>query len=175
MRGNVNPLVMLSNEHRAAEELFKRLASSKHTNREGTIESLIKELSLHAELEEEIVYPAVRRYVQGGRRLANQASEDHAQVAAMLDELSALDPYGSEADGLIQELHQMVREHVAEEEGPDGLFAQLRAEMDEASMREMSNQLVEAKMERAISNPAPEAGHKPPPKEVGGRMFHGQP
>ena len=172
MAGNVNPIGFLANDHRAAEELFKRLSSGKHVNRDEEIDRLIMALAVHAELEEEFVYPAIRRNVEGGRRLASHAADEHAQMKELLEELAEMDPYSREADELIQQLHEIHREHVAEEEGPDGLLAQLRESMDEASLREMGSQLSEAKIERTVKNPAPEGDEGlPPPKDVGGRMF----
>ncbi len=180
MPRNVNALVLLSNDHRAVEELFGRLRNPKHVNRGvnrgATIDRLIQELSVHAEIEEEILYPAVRRNVDGGRRLANHAEEEHQQVKAMLDELAQMDPDSREAEELIEELHQSVSSHVAEQEGPDGLFEQLRASMDEESLQELGPQITEAKVARTVKTPVPEddEGVKPRPIDVGGRMFGGR-
>ena len=175
MPRNVNALVLLSNEHRAVEELFGRLSSARHVNREETIERLILELSVHAEIEEEILYPAIRRNVEGGRRLAIHAEQEHQQVKQMLKQLSKMDPDSREAEALIEELHQDVQAHVAEEEAPDGLFAQLRESMDEESLQELGPRISEARLTKTIKNPAPEDGVAPPPRDVGGRTFHMQP
>ena len=175
MDRNVNALALLSNDHRAAEELFGRLESGTHFNREETIDRLILELSVHAEIEQELIYPLIRRNVEGGRRLANHAEQEHQEVEVMLERLGSMDPDSREAEALIAELHENVRAHVAEEEGPGGLFAQLSASMDEESLKELGPQITEAKLERTIRNPAPEDGVAPPPKEVGGRLFHMRP
>ena len=176
MPRNVNPLVLLSNDHRAVEELFGRLRSPRHVNRDDTIDRLILELSVHAEIEQEVLYPAIRRNVEGGRRLASHAEDEHQQVKEMLQELAEMDPDSREAEALIEELHANVQSHVAEEEGPDGLFAQLRESMDEESLQELGPQIMEAKMARTIKNPAPddEDDARPLPKDVAGRLFAGR-
>lgn len=171
MARNVNALVLLSNDHRAVEELFNRLQSPRHVNRDDTIDRLILELSVHAEIEDEILYPAVRRNVEGGRRLANHAEREHQQVKEMLKQLADMDPDSREAEELIEELHQDVAAHVAEEEGPDGLFAQLRTSMDEESLTELGPQISEAKITKTVKNPAPEDGASKPARDVGGRTF----
>ncbi|MDQ3702041.1 MAG: hemerythrin domain-containing protein [Chloroflexota bacterium] len=171
MPRNINALVLLSNDHRAAEDLFKRLQSPRHVNRDETIDRLILELSIHAEIEEEILYPAIRRNVEGGRRLANHAEQEHQQVKQMLKQLAGMDPDSREAEELIEELHQDMAAHVAEEEGPDGLFAQLRASMDEESLQELGPQISDAKITKSVKNPAPEDGVAPPARDVGGRTF----
>ncbi|MDP8974962.1 MAG: hemerythrin domain-containing protein [Actinomycetota bacterium] len=181
MARNVNALVLLSNDHRAAEELFGRLMNPKHVNRgvnrDDTIDRLILELSVHAEIEEELLYPAIRRNVDGGRRLAKEAEEDHQRVKDMLTKLAEMDPDSREAEALIAELHTEMEAHMAEEEGPDGLFDQLRASMDEESLQELASQITESKIAKTVKNPAPddEDSGNPPPKEVGGRLFHMQP
>ncbi|MBA2750852.1 MAG: hemerythrin domain-containing protein [Actinobacteria bacterium] len=172
MPRNVNALVLLSNDHRAVEELFGRLSSPRHVNREETIDRLIQELSVHAEIEEEIVYPAIRRNVEGGRRLANHAEQEHQQVKQMLKQLERMDPDSREADALIDELHQDVQAHVAEEEAPDGLFAQLRESLDDESLQELGSQVSEARLTKTIKNPAPEDGVAPPRRDVGGMTFN---
>jgi iron-sulfur cluster repair protein YtfE (RIC family) len=173
--------LLLSNDHRAAEELFGRLMNPKHVNRgvdRGyAVERLIRELTVHAEIEEELVYPAIRRNVEGGRRLAKHAEEEHQQVKAMLDELAEMDPESREAEALIEQLQADMEAHVAEEEGSDGLFDQLRASMDEESLQELGSQITEAKITKTVNNPVPEDDDEgnPPPKEVGGQLFHMRP
>jgi hemerythrin-like domain-containing protein len=164
--------VLLSNDHRAVEELFGRLSSPRHVNREETIDRLIQELSVHAEIEEELVYPAIRRNVDGGRRLANHAEQEHQQVKQMLKQLERMDPDSREAEALIDELHQHVQAHVAEEEAPDGLFAQLRESLDDESLQELGSQVSGTRLTKTIKNPAPEDGVAPPPRDVGGTTFN---
>ena len=172
MPRNVNALVLLSNDHRAVEELFGRLSSPRHVNREETIDRLIQELSVHAEIEEELVYPAIRRNVDGGRRLANHAEQEHQQVKQMLKQLERMDPDSREAEALIDELHQHVQAHVAEEEAPDGLFAQLRESLDDESLQELGSQVSGTRLTKTIKNPAPEDGVAPPQRDVGGTTFN---
>ena len=167
---NVNPLALLSNDHRAVEDLFARFDSSDF-DRGVTIRRLIDEMTLHAEIEEEVLYPTIRRNVEGGRQLAKQAEQEHQQVKEMLDRLGDMDLDSREADALISQLHQDWQHHVAEEEGPDGLFVQLQASMDEESLGEMAPQLMEAKMSRSGLEEAEEPAVNPPPKDPGGSFF----
>ncbi|MBA2751384.1 MAG: hemerythrin domain-containing protein [Actinobacteria bacterium] len=141
-------------------------------NREETIDRLIQELSVHAEIEEELVYPAIRRNVEGGRRLANHAEQEHQQVKQMLKQLERMDPDSREADALLNQLHQDVQAHVAEEEAPDGLFAQLRESLDDESLQELGSQVSGTRLTKTIKNPAPEDGVAPPQRDVGGTTFN---
>ena len=166
---NVNPLALLSNDHRAVEDLFARFDSSDF-DRGVTIRRLIDEMTLHAEIEEEVLYPTIRRNVEGGRQLAKQAEQEHQQVKEMLTQLEGMDPNSQEAEALIQELQQNMQEHMQEEEGPDGLFAMLRSAMDGDSLRALGSELAEAKLRRMVDldTPVEETIYS---KEKGGRMF----
>ena len=167
----IDAVAFLSNDHRATEELFKML-ESQGTDRATVIDRLADELTVHAEIEEEILYPAIRKEVPGGRRLASHAEEEHQEVSKMLRRLKRLDPNSREADDLLQELHQSVQQHVAEEQGPDGLFAQLRQAVDDNRLREMGTELSEAKLSRRLPDEEESSDTHPPPQNTpGGRMF----
>ncbi len=172
---NVDAVALLANDHRSVEAMFRSLepatpGGTPQADRATVVQRIIEELSIHAEIEEEHLYPAIRQHVPDGDDLADHAEDEHEQVKEMLDRLEDMDPYSSEADSLLQELRQSVEEHFQEEEGPDGLFARLRSAMDSESLRELGSSLAEAKLRRTVDLDAPveETNY---PKEKGGRMF----
>ena len=166
----VDAVSFLTNDHRAVEEFFKALDRGS-TDRAAVIDRIVEEITVHSELEEEIVYPVVRSEVPGGRKLASHAEDEHQEVSKMLKRLQRLDPDSSEADALLQELRQSFGEHVAEEQGPDGMFAQLRQALGTERLREMGAELSEAKTNKVVKDPAPEGEHPPPMKDVAGSFF----
>lgn len=166
---NVDAFVFLSNDHRALEALFTKLEGGSR-DREEVIEQLITELSVHSQIEEDILYPAVRRRAPNGRRLADHAVEEHQKVAEMLDRLAGMDPGDPEVDALVRELHTSVQEHFHEEQGPGGLFATLRESMEPDELREMGSQLAQAKLDATVE-PLDDEEKPPVPKDIGGSMF----
>ena len=176
---NVDAVAFLSNDHRALEELFKRIETGsdpvalKQYDRGTVVQRIVDELSAHAEIEEEILYPAIRQEVPDGDQLADHAEAEHQEVKDMLERLQGMDPESSEAQDLLQELHQSLQEHFEEEEGADGLFARLRASVDHDRLQEMGTQLAEAKTSRSGIDPsASGGGDEPPPRQdIGGSMF----
>ncbi len=171
---NVDAVALLANDHRSMETLFRALEPDTPgglpQDRATVVQRIIEELTIHAEVEEEHLYPAVRQYVPDGDDLADHAEDEHAQVKEMLDRLEGMDPDSREADELLQELRQSVEEHFQEEEGPDGLFARLRSAMDSESLQELGRNVAEAKLRRTVDldTPVEESIY---PKEKGGRMF----
>lgn len=172
---NVDAVALLANDHRSVEAMFRNLLSGSSSGtpdvaRSTVVERLIEELSVHAEIEEEHLYPAVRQHVPNGDELADHAEDEHQQVKEMLGQLEGMDPDSGEAEALIQELQQNMQEHVQEEEGPDGLFAMLRSAMDSELLRELGSELAEAKLRRTVDMDTP-VEPSLYDKEKGGRMF----
>lgn len=57
-------------------------------NEEPVVRELAEHLTRHSELEEAALYPALRRWVDGGDDLADRAQQEHAQIATMVAELT---------------------------------------------------------------------------------------
>lgn len=74
----------LEQDHRAIEEDFQ---SFLRDNEEPVVRALCEHLTRHAQLEEEALYPALRRWVDGGDDLADRAQQEHATIATMVAEL----------------------------------------------------------------------------------------
>ncbi len=171
---NVDAVALLANDHRSVEAMLRNLLQSSSgtpdVERTTVVQRLIEELSVHAEIEEEHLYPAIRQHVPNGDELADHAEDEHQQVREMLGQLEGMDPDSREANTLIQELQQNFQEHVQEEEGPDGLFVMLRSAMDGDTLRVLGSELADAKLRRTVDMDTP---MEPTlyPKEKGGRMF----
>jgi len=87
------------------------------------VESACAALIIHAQVEEEVFYPALR-FTPEGFSLVEEAEVEHAATAAMLAELELMDPEEPLYDAKFKVLGEYVRHHVSEEESR--LFAQAR-------------------------------------------------
>ena len=74
----------LEQDHRSIEEQFQTFLSD---NEEPVVRELAEQLTRHSQLEESALYPALRRWVDGGDDLADRAQQEHAQIATMVAEL----------------------------------------------------------------------------------------
>ena len=162
-------VTLLSSDHRTVDRLFSDLETSTPgaQQRGEWIQQMIRELSVHAAIEEQILYPAIRDEVPGGDQLAEETIDEHQQVKEMLARLEKLDADDGETDAVLAGLITHVRQHVQEEEGPGGLFDQLRSVVDQDRLDQMGEQL-EAAKKMAPAHPHPHAPNTPPGNIVGG-------
>jgi hemerythrin superfamily protein len=74
----------LEQDHRTIEERFQ---SFQRDNEQPIVLEICDHLTRHAQLEDAALYPAVRRWVDGGDDLADRAQQEHATIATMVAEL----------------------------------------------------------------------------------------
>jgi hypothetical protein len=107
---------ILKNDHDTVKDLFDRFEKADSSAaKEKIIAQAVEELKIHAVLEEEIFYPAVRKHV--GSEIMNEADEEH-HVARVL--IAELDRDGAREDhrhAKFTVLSESVRHHIKEEEG----------------------------------------------------------
>jgi hypothetical protein len=107
---------ILKKDHERVKDLFDRFEKAEgKPAREKIIRDAVTELKVHALLEEEIFYPAVREHV--GAELMNEADEEHHVAKVLIAELDAgvADPGHRVAKFTV--LAESVRHHIREEEG----------------------------------------------------------
>src|SRR2546425_12730291 len=75
-------------------------------------------LMIHAQVEEEIFYPAMRNLVLGGEgSKVDEAYREHQTVKDLLNQMATMDAISDEFDGKLAELKRNIQHHVNEEEG----------------------------------------------------------
>ena len=105
---------MLEKDHQQVRDLFLRLEQAPSPNeRQSLLDTIGDELEIHAQLEEEIFYPALR----GVSRRVDDAEAGHDHVRALLSEMQRRDPASREFAIQARVLKEAVLNHVAEEEG----------------------------------------------------------
>ena len=113
----MNPITMLEDDHRKVSRLFEEHERAAADRKRGLFERINTELSVHAEIEEQVFYPAVREASPKGAETVKEGYEEHAEVKALLAELSAMDVGDEDYEAKIAELRKGVEHHVEEEEG----------------------------------------------------------
>ena len=74
------------------------------------------ELEVHAALEEEIFYPAVKNEVDDGSSMVHEAIEEHQTVKQLISKLKGMQEAGEEFESQFSQLMENVQHHVEEEE-----------------------------------------------------------
>jgi hypothetical protein len=107
---------ILIKDHDKVKELFDRFEKSESSGeKEKIIADALTELKIHAVIEEEIFYPAVRN--QLGRDLMNEADEEHHVARVLIAELDRDSRRNDHRHAKFTVLAESVRHHIKEEEG----------------------------------------------------------
>jgi hemerythrin-like domain-containing protein len=136
-------IAMLKEDHRRVRDLFQEYeaATDPRTKRE-LAEEACTELETHAQLEEQIFYPAVNEETEDGQELVQEAIQEHQTVKDLIAALREMGPDNKEFDAKFHELIHKVEHHVEEEES--AMFPLAEDELEE-DMQDLKNEMQELK------------------------------
>jgi hemerythrin superfamily protein len=155
-------ITLLREDHRAVEKLFKsfeKAGPNAVKTKARLVQEMIRELTTHASIEEQIFYPTVRQDAADLNASVLEALEEHHVVKWLLSELDGLDPSTERFNAKVSVLMESVRHHVREEEG--SLFPAVRDELSRKALMEMGESLAAAK-KGAPTKPRPRMPDEPP-------------
>jgi hemerythrin superfamily protein len=157
-------------DHREVEQMFaryERLGERAMKTKRTIVRDVIEELSKHAAVEEQVLYPEMKRSAPGGEGLAEEGLKEHGEVKRLLADLDKMSPEDDDYEDKMMRLMQSVRHHVQEEE--DEMFPKLRSEVDAERLIELGKMVETAKM-MAPTRPHPHAPTTPPANVVVGAV-----
>lgn len=107
---------LLRDDHKRVASLFADYenASSK-ARKKQLVGQICSELTVHAQVEEEIFYPAVKRALKD-KELIPEATVEHASLKALIAQVEGVEPDGELFDARIKVLSEYVDHHVKEEQ-----------------------------------------------------------
>lgn len=112
------------------------------------VDQVCMELTVHATLEEELLYPAARGVVE--EDMMDEAEVEHGSVHALIDQLKGMGPEDEKYAAYFTVLCEYVMHHVKEEEGE--MFPQLeRARLDWESLAAEMTERREELMPSAVA------------------------
>ena len=132
---------LLETDHREVEDLFAKAESTNGAAKQEVVNKIASELTMHAQVEEQIVYPAMRE--AGLNDIVKEAEQEHSQVKQLVAQLEATDATTEEVDPILAELKADVEHHVDEEETE--AFPQFRNAVDQTQLQELAARVQEAK------------------------------
>ncbi|HKO86685.1 MAG TPA: hemerythrin domain-containing protein [Actinomycetota bacterium] len=113
-------VALIKADHRRVEQLFREFEEAgdrAYKARQQLVERMIRELEVHATIEEETYYPAVEaKAKKDGKELVAEAVEEHHVVKILLGELAGMSAEDEAFDAKVTVLMENVRHHVEEEE-----------------------------------------------------------
>jgi hemerythrin superfamily protein len=110
---------ILHQDHQHVSELFFQfsgLGEDDYADKYQLVQQIIKELTAHAKVEEELVYPAVREIEGDSDDMIDEADTEHHVVKFLLSELSEMEAEDDHFDAKVTVLAELVKHHVREEE-----------------------------------------------------------
>ena len=137
---------MLKADHRRVEELFTQFEDADKRRRTGIAEETLRELEIHAALEEELVYPAIREVIEEEEKV-DEALEEHHVAKLLIKELRKMNAGTEEFAPKFKVLGEIIRHHVEEEENETFPEAE-KAGFDEAELSEELAQRKEKLMQK---------------------------
>lgn len=141
-------LHILAEDHKKVIDLFdefERMKEDEEADDEAKqmlVETACAELTIHAQVEEEIFYPAARDAIDD-MDLLDEAEVEHASAKQLISELAAMQPDDDLYDAKFTVLGEYVKHHIEEEEKQ--LFPKIKkADLD---LEELGQEISERKLE----------------------------
>ena len=106
-----NVLDLLNTDHREVEQLFAQFESTQDFE---IALQICQELTVHAAVEEEIVYPVLERI---DRSIEQEAEEEHQEAKELITRIEAMSPGDPDLVPTVMKLKGAIQHHVSEEEG----------------------------------------------------------
>jgi hemerythrin superfamily protein len=119
---STNALDLLKRDHDEVDDLFKQYDDIKDggsdTEKESLVTQICEALTVHAQIEEEIFYPAARRAVdeEEGKDLLDEAAVEHQTLKDLVERLESAPTDDPLYDAGVKVLSEYVKHHVREEE-----------------------------------------------------------
>ncbi|MEA2900585.1 MAG: hypothetical protein QOH36_472 [Actinomycetota bacterium] len=156
----MDAITLLRQDHKTVEKLFKQFEKAEGKSQEARkiADQVIEELSVHAHIEEQIFYPAVRAEMPDAEDDILEALEEHHVVKWLLSELDGMAPSNERFKPKMTVLIESVRHHVEEEE--QTLFPEVRKELKRKRLTEIGDEMEAAKTSTP-RKPNPKAADTP--------------
>ena len=107
---------LLRADHKMVSDLFEEYEKSRSpAKKKQIVATICMELSVHAQVEEEIFYPAVKAALND-KELIPEATVEHATMKDLIAEVEDQEPDGEMFDAKIKVLSEYVKHHVKEEQ-----------------------------------------------------------
>lgn len=135
-----DPTELLEQDHRTVEQLFEEYRTSQDP---AIAEQICMELEVHATIEEQVVYPVVKRDVPEGQELEEEAHQEHDEVKALIQQVMQAGFDDPSVPQLMQQIEEGVTHHVEEEESE--MFPKLRETLEGGELTELGDKLQQAK------------------------------
>lgn len=148
-----DPIIQLEQDHRQVLSLVGTVLRETGDVRRDALRALVKELSVHAAVEEMAVYPAIRKAFSTGDQWVDADLADHQAMKEILVRLDGADPDDPNVATDAEALGTALEAHVSEEEVQ---LTELRGRLSPQLFTEMAEAAEKARAS-APTHPHPNA------------------
>jgi hemerythrin superfamily protein len=155
---STDAIVMLKEDHKEVKRLFSdfKAAGDNATKRKATIVSeILKALTVHTYIENEVMYPEVRRLLPDLDDDVLESYEEHHVADVLCLELSTMSPDDEHFDAKVSVLIENVTHHIEEEE--QEWFPKVREGLGRNQLQEIGARMLELRETAPTTPTAPKA------------------
>ncbi|VXD24679.1 DNA nickase [Planktothrix serta PCC 8927] len=139
-KSDMNIQDVIRMDHQKAKTLIAEIENCNDSQKiQEYFGQLYKDLSVHSEAEEQVLYPKVRSLYDDTQNLYNE----QAELKVVLEEIKSLSPSSAQFKDKVKKVKDMVNHHTREEE--NDVFAVIRRNLSTTEQEQLATQFKEAK------------------------------
>lgn len=139
-----NAITMLKSDHATIKRLLRELSETTERaakQRDQLVAQLEREVKMHAQIEEEVFYPAFKAATRRSEAedLFYEAAEEHHVVDMVLPTLKTANSKSKEFTAKAKVLKELIEHHIKEEETQ--MFVEARQRFNEEQLQELGDMM----------------------------------
>ena len=141
---STDAIVLLKQQHKEVKKLFKDFQAAgenAESRKADLVGKMLEALTVHTYLENEVMYPEVRRLLPDLNEDVLESYEEHHVADVLCFELATMSPDDEHFDAKVTVLIENVTHHIDEEEKE--WFPKVRAGLGRKDLQEMGARMVE--------------------------------
>src|SRR4051794_8455721 len=109
---SMNAVKLLKADHEEVAAMFEKFDGADEEEKAGLAEQVCQMLTVHAQIEEELLYPAARETLQEDEEdLVDEAAVEHASIKELVDQIEAASPSDALFEAKVKVLGEYVTHH----------------------------------------------------------------
>ncbi len=155
---STDAIVLLKEDHKEIRRLFGefgKLGDRAKTTKGKVVGKILEALTVHTYIENEIMYPEVRKLLPDLEDDVLESYEEHHVADVLCMELATMKPENERFDAKVTVLIENVTHHIEEEEKE--WFPKVRAGLGRKQLQDMGERMLEAKRKAPHSPAQPSA------------------
>ena len=137
-------IALLKEDHRTVSQLFEEFENADEEEQAAIAQRVCQLLTVHAQIEEELLYPAAKEAFEGEEEaedLVNEALVEHGSAKELIAKIEGMSSDNEQFEATVKVLGEYIKHHVKEEESE--LFPQLKK--TELDLKELGSRLADRK------------------------------